>query len=69
MIAIDNDNANFVTGYVVTDVDGSLSTDLSDMIIADNNNAAFVQKFTPGGVVTAKRRTNPVEAEKNKSDK
>ncbi len=47
MIDIDNDNANFVTGYVPTDVDGNNSTDLSDMIIADNNNAAFVGKITP----------------------
>lgn len=47
LIEIDNDNANFVTGYVPTDVDGNNNIDLSDMIIADNNNAAFVGKITP----------------------
>ncbi len=47
LIEVDNDNANFVTGYVPTDVDGNLSSDLSDMIIVDNNNAAFVGKVTP----------------------
>lgn len=47
LIEVDNDNANFVTGYVPSDVDGNLSSDLSDMIIVDNNNAAFVGKVIP----------------------
>ncbi len=47
LIEVDNDNANFVTGYVPSDVNGDNSSDLSDMIIVDNNNAAFVGKVTP----------------------
>jgi hypothetical protein len=47
LIAVDNDNANFVTGYVNTDVNGDGSVDLSDLIIVDNNNAAFISKVVP----------------------
>ncbi len=56
MIVVDNDNANFVTGYVSSDVNGDLSTDLSDMIIVDNNNAAFVGKITPMPLASEKRK-------------
>lgn len=47
MIEVDNDNANFVTGYVSSDVNGDENTDLSDLIIVDNNNSAFVGVVTP----------------------
>ena len=47
MIAVDNDNAVFASGYLSTDVDGSGSVDASDMIIVDNNNAAFIGTILP----------------------
>jgi hypothetical protein len=45
--SIDNDAANFATGYIVTDLNGDGTTDLSDMTIADNNASNFVFKVTP----------------------
>ncbi|MBK7031498.1 MAG: hypothetical protein IPH45_20920 [Bacteroidales bacterium] len=42
MIAVDNDNAAFGVGYIPTDCDGSGGIDATDMILVDNNNAAFV---------------------------
>lgn len=66
MIVVDNDNANFVTGYVPSDVNGDLSTDLSDMIIVDNNNAAFVGKITPMPLVIEKRKNYRLGIEINK---
>lgn len=53
MINVDNDNKNFVTGYVSTDANGDLTIDLSDMIVVDNNNALFVTKIVPPGALTA----------------
>jgi len=47
MILVDNDNAAFATGYLVTDVDGNGGVDSSDMILVDNNNAAFVSAILP----------------------
>jgi hypothetical protein len=47
MIAVDNDNTAFVTGYLPTDVDGSGNIDASDMIVVDNNNALFVGAALP----------------------
>ena len=49
LIAVDNDNATFTTGYSVTDLNGDGLVDLSDLIIADNNTAAFVTKIVPSG--------------------
>lgn len=42
-----NANSNFLTGYVVTDVDGNDFVDLTDITIVYNNSAAFVSKITP----------------------
>jgi hypothetical protein len=47
MIAVDNDNANFFSGYIPTDINGDNQTDLSDMIIADNISSAFISKIVP----------------------
>ena len=47
IIAIDNDNAKYVTGYVNTDVNGDVIIDLSDLIIDDNNNQKYVHKNFP----------------------
>ncbi len=55
LILIDNDNANFVTGYVASDVNGDNISDLSDMIIVDNNNAAFIGKIVPPGALATKK--------------
>jgi len=47
MIDVDNDNAAFASGYLLTDVNGDGNVDASDMIIVDNNNAAFVAAILP----------------------
>jgi hypothetical protein len=44
---IDNDAANFVSGYVVTDLTGDDFIDGTDFAIADNNAANFVSAITP----------------------
>jgi len=44
---IDNDAANFVTGYVTNDLNGDDAVDISDLSIGDNNASNFVQKITP----------------------
>ena len=44
---IDNDAANFVGGYVVTDLTGDDFVDGTDFAIADNNAANFVSAITP----------------------
>lgn len=44
---IDNDLANFVTGYLRTDLNGDDFIDVSDASIADNNAANFVGKVVP----------------------
>jgi pectate disaccharide-lyase len=49
LIAIDNDNANYVTGHVITDITGDGLVDLSDLVITDNNNALYVNKILPAG--------------------
>ena len=55
LAAVDNDNTNFVTGYVPTDLTGEQIVDGSDLAIVDNNNIAFVGKVVPPGAITAKR--------------
>lgn len=45
--SIDNDAANFVTGYVTNDLNGDDAVDISDLSIGDNNANNFVQKITP----------------------
>jgi len=47
LIAVDNNNAAFASGYLVTDVNGDGAVDSSDMIIVDNNNASFVGCVLP----------------------
>jgi hypothetical protein len=46
--AIDNDAANFVTGYVVTDLTGDYFVDATDFAIADNNAKDYVTVRKPG---------------------
>lgn len=47
MIPVDNDVANFITGYLNTDMNGDGLIDSSDMIMLDNNSALFIGKITP----------------------
>ena len=47
MIDCDNDGAIFAGGYLNTDINGDGVVDSSDMIIVDNNNAAFVGCVLP----------------------
>jgi hypothetical protein len=47
MIAVDNDVAAFVAGYVNTDANGDGLVDSSDMILIDNNAANFISSVTP----------------------
>ena len=44
---IDNDAANFVSGYVVTDLSGDSFVDGTDFAIADNNAANFISVIRP----------------------
>jgi len=45
--AIDNDAANFATGYLITDIDGNYFVDASDASITDNNASEFIQTLRP----------------------
>jgi hypothetical protein len=37
----------FLTGYKVTDINGDNITDLTDVIIANNNSAGFIAVIRP----------------------
>jgi hypothetical protein len=58
LIAVDNDNANYVTGFAVTDVNGDGLVDLSDLILVDNNNMNYVSKVVPTGAPAIKNNRN-----------
>ncbi|NTU99445.1 hypothetical protein HGA64_05600 [Candidatus Falkowbacteria bacterium] len=47
MTPVDNDSANFATGYLVTDINGDNLVDLSDIGVVDTNNLNFVSKVIP----------------------
>jgi PKD repeat protein len=47
MIPLDNEAANFGSGYLPEDINGDSSIDALDMIILDNNSAQFISKITP----------------------
>lgn len=44
---IDNASFNFLTGYVVEDLNGDLIVDGSDAAIGDNNGANYVSEARP----------------------
>ena len=44
---VDNDAANYVSGYVFTDLTGDNFVDGTDFVIADNNAADFVGLIRP----------------------
>ena len=44
---VDNDDYNFVTGYVNSDVTGDSVVDASDAALVDNNSYNFISKVTP----------------------
>ncbi len=47
IVLIFNNSANFVNGYVVTDVNGDNVTNLNDILIAFNNSNKFVIRKIP----------------------
>ena len=47
MISVDNQAANFGTGYIPEDVNGDGSIDALDLILMDNNAAGFVSAVLP----------------------
>ncbi|HPR27434.1 PKD domain-containing protein [Lentimicrobium sp.] len=47
MTPVDNDAANFISGYLSSDANGDGTVDTSDMTIVDNNASVFVGKITP----------------------
>ena len=47
LVGINNGTANFLTGYIPTDVNGDNLVDLGDILISSNNASAFVQKIRP----------------------
>ncbi len=49
MIPVDNQAANFGTGYIPEDINGDGSIDALDMIVLDNNAAWFVSAVLPQG--------------------
>ena len=66
MASVDNDNFNFVTGYVLTDFTGDQIVDGSDVAIADNNNSSFVSKSVPPSTATTK--TEKLKSQSLKKD-
>ena len=47
MSPVDNDAANYATGYLVTDVNGDDVVDTADITLIDNNASIFVGSSTP----------------------
>jgi hypothetical protein len=47
MIDVENQAANFGAGYISEDINGDGSVDALDMIILDNNAAAFAAAVLP----------------------
>lgn len=45
--AVDNDAANYASGYLPTDVNGDGAVDATDLALTDNNAANFISKITP----------------------
>jgi hypothetical protein len=60
---VDNDNANYVAGYVSTDCNGDGIVDSSDLGIVDNNNAGYVGAVVPPGAPATKvvRQVNNIK--------
>jgi hypothetical protein len=58
---VDNDNANYISGYTVTDVNGDDIVDSGDLGIVDNNNSNYVGKITPAAAPAAKKVTRTVK--------
>ena len=44
---VDNDQSNFVTGYVLSDVNGDGTVDIGDFSIIDNNQVTFIRSKHP----------------------
>jgi hypothetical protein len=61
---VDNDNADYVSGYTSTDLNGDGIVDSGDLGIVDNNNAEYIGKIVPAGNPTAIRVVSPVKTNK-----
>ena len=57
---VDNDNTNYVAGYISTDVNGDGIVDSGDLGIVDNNNAAYVGRIIPAIIPIAKSIRPPL---------
>ena len=57
---VDNDNANYVAGYISTDVNGDGIVDSGDLGIVDNNNTAYVGRIIPAIIPIAKSIRPPL---------
>jgi hypothetical protein len=58
---VDNDNANYVSGYTDTDVNGDGIVDSGDLGIVDNNNANYVGKIVPPGTSLIMRSNRTIQ--------
>ena len=65
---IDNDAANFTTGYLDTDLNGDYIIDGVDQAICDNNAANFIAKSVPPGAGPTKA-TNTTKQSKTRNNK
>jgi hypothetical protein len=48
LVAVDNDQYNFVMGYVATDLNGDDFVDFSDLVMCENNSNKFIGIAAPG---------------------
>jgi peptidoglycan/xylan/chitin deacetylase (PgdA/CDA1 family) len=68
LVLVDNDNANYVTGFAITDVNGDGLVDLSDLVIVDNNNINYISEQVPPGASTIKNVKTRHEKAVNNQD-
>jgi hypothetical protein len=66
LIAIDNDNNNYISGYTNTDITGDNQVTFSDLIIVDNNNTNYIVRQVPTGAPVAKQVKNKPEEKRLK---
>jgi hypothetical protein len=66
LIAVDNDNSNYVTGYKNTDLTGDNQVTFSDLLIVDNNNSNYISRQVPSGSLIS-RNINQQSIFENKS--
>ena len=47
LILIQNDASEFLSGYVIADINGDMSVDLQDELISYNNSIKFISELRP----------------------